>query len=332
MKTILEDEEKSRLLKEMFSACDIGTNEFEAKRFRVTHHQYRDKIDELERAHFIERSNNIYKLNLIALAELEESIPACKLILDACEVIFQDLKQEYFQEPEQTIQLINIAYKYGINPELISISTPYLLQANIFSSYNLGEEMGACVTTREEILDYDNFRECIERLQGYSLQAVERFSSLHAVPQSSYSVPKFDLGLTDIQPLLHSEILKHAYSHYRNGHLREAVLNSIMAISDMIREKTKLEEDGDRLIGKAFSSEKPYLKINDLSNESERNDQAGFIQMLKGAYQGVRNPKAHSLNHDLNELKAAQYLVFASLLARRIEESEVVRTYQKDAA
>lgn len=248
MQTILEDEEKSRLLKEMFSTCDIGTNEFEAKRFRATHHQCRDKIDELERAHFIERSNNIYKLNLIALAELEESIPACKLILDACEVIFQDLKQEYFQEPEQTIQLINIAHKYGINPELISISTPYLLQASIFGSYNLGEGMGACVTTREEILDYNNFRECIERLQGYSLQAVERFSSLHAVPQATYSAPKFGLGLTDIQPLLHSEILKHAYPHYRNGHLREAVLNSIMAISDMIREKTKLEEDGDRLI------------------------------------------------------------------------------------
>ena len=35
---------------------------------------------------------------------------------------------------------------------------------------------------------------------------------------------------------------------------------------------------------------------------------------------GVRNVKAHSLNHDLNEQKAAQYMVMLSLLARRVVE------------
>ena len=32
--------------------------------------------------------------------------------------------------------------------------------------------------------------------------------------------------------------------------------------------------------------------------------------------------KAHSLNHDLNEQKAAQYLITLNLLARRAEESK----------
>ena len=58
-------------------------------------------------------------------------------------------------------------------------------------------------------------------------------------------------------------------------------------------------------------------------DESGQNDQKGFMQIYKGAYQGIRNPKAHSLTHDLTEVKAAQYLVFASLLARRIEEAGV---------
>ena len=47
----------------------------------------------------------------------------------------------------------------------------------------------------------------------------------------------------------------------------------------------------------------------------------GFMQIFKGAYQGIRNPKAHSMTHDLTAMKAAQYLVFASLLARRIDEA-----------
>lgn len=46
------------------------------------------------------------------------------------------------------------------------------------------------------------------------------------------------------------------------------------------------------------------------------------MQILVGAYLGIRNPKAHSLNHDLDPEKAAQYLIFSSLLARRIYEAK----------
>jgi hypothetical protein len=64
------------------------------------------------------------------------------------------------------------------------------------------------------------------------------------------------------------------------------------------------------------------LIVSDLSTESGRSDQKGFIQILQGAYLSVRNPKAHSLKTDLNTESAAQYLVFASLLARRIDRSK----------
>lgn len=325
MKTLLKEKETIDLLKQMFLACEVGTNEFEYKRFRATHYKQREQINYLEKAHFIEHSGNIYRLNLIALAELEKGIPACKNILDVCEVIFQDLKQEYLQEPEQTIFPLNIAYKYNIPPEYIHRSTPYLLQANIFASHYVDENMGVCVVTREEILDYDNFRQCIEKKQKYSLQSLERFNEFHCSQDNNYFEATFDYDSADLRPLLHPEIIKYAYPHYENGHLRESVLNSVMALLEMIREKTELDEDGDSLIGKAFSHSKPYLKIGDLNTESGKNEQAGFMQMLKGANQGIRNIKAHSLKHDLNKLSAAQYLVFASLMARRIEEATVIK-------
>jgi len=50
------------------------------------------------------------------------------------------------------------------------------------------------------------------------------------------------------------------------------------------------------------------------------------MNILSGAFQGVRNTKAHSLEHDLDQAKAAQYLVFASLLARRVSEAKKVDT------
>lgn len=67
------------------------------------------------------------------------------------------------------------------------------------------------------------------------------------------------------------------------------------------------------------------LILSEIDSESGQNDQKGFMQIFKRAYQGILNPKAHSLTHDLTPIKAAQYLVFASLLARRVEEAKIVQ-------
>ena len=138
-----------------------------------------------------------------------------------------------------------------------------------------------------------------------------------------YTMPIAETPSGDLvfESLLHPIIKNSSYRQYQNGHLRSAVLDSIVAVFDYIREKTGLTEDGDKLIGQAFALNDPFIVLNELSSESGQNDQKGFMQIFKGAYQGIRNPKAHSLDHDLTEQKAAQYLVFASLLARRIEEA-----------
>lgn len=156
--------------------------------------------------------------------------------------------------------------------------------------------------------DYDDI---IQR----DLPAVEAQAEKHAREGEPAEV---QVGFED---LLHPVVFEHAYQQYRNGHLRDAVLNAIVAVFDLIRERTGLKIDGQGLVSEAFSLEKPQLIFSELATESGRNDQKGFLQILSGAYIGIRNPKAHSLHHDLDEKKAAQYLVFASLLARRISEA-----------
>lgn len=127
--------------------------------------------------------------------------------------------------------------------------------------------------------------------------------------------------LIGFEDLLHPIIIASSLSQYKDGHIREAVLNSITAIFDLIRSKTGIKEDGSKLVIQALSLDNPYLILSELESESGKNDQKGFIQIIQGAYQGIRNPKAHSLNHDLDQIKAAQYLVFASLLVRRVDEA-----------
>jgi uncharacterized protein (TIGR02391 family) len=129
-----------------------------------------------------------------------------------------------------------------------------------------------------------------------------------------------DLG---IEHLLDPIIIANAYPQFQNGHLRDAVLNSIIAIFDLIKSKTGLHEDGFNLAAKAFSLHAPKLILSEVETESGENDQKGFMLLVQGAAVGIRNPKAHSLAHDLTPEKTAQYLVFASLLARRINESKI---------
>lgn len=126
-----------------------------------------------------------------------------------------------------------------------------------------------------------------------------------------------------IEDILHPLILRHAYSQFLNGHLRGAVLDAFIAVFDLIRERSGLALDGAELVGKAFSLTGPRLILSELDTESGKNDQKGFIQIFQGAYLGIRNPKAHSLRTDLTTESAAQYLVFASLLARRIEAAKL---------
>jgi uncharacterized protein (TIGR02391 family) len=206
----------------------------------------------------------------------------------------------------------------------INIALSYMIEAPIFGAWtgNFYEFEDANITPSERILRYQNFREILEEMQSWrSTRSSEVIAPKAWVDQPRENIEAFRV-------LLHPVITEHALRQYDDGHLRDAVLNSIIAVFDLIRSKTGLKEDGDKLIGKAFSLDDPYLILSDIETESGQNDQKGFMQILKGSFQGIRNPKAHSLAHDLTRVKAAQYLVFASLLARRIAEAKVIKTEQ----
>lgn len=100
--------------------------------------------------------------------------------------------------------------------------------------------------------------------------------------------------------LLHPLIFESSYEQFRSGRYRDAVLNSIVAIFDLIRKRSGVDKDGAQLVGDVFSLDNPKLVFSEIDTESGKNDQKGFIQILQGAYLGVRNPKAHSLASDLN--------------------------------
>jgi len=150
------------------------------------------------------------------------------------------------------------------------------------------------------------------------IPSIEKQAEQYAVTTSR------DPAALSFESLLHPAVTKVASKLYAAGDFRNAVLDSIIAVFDLIRKRTGLDLDGEELINETFSLGRARLILTDLDTENGKNDQKGFIQIFKGVYQGIRNTKAHTLDHNLDATAAAQYLILASALARRVSEAKHV--------
>lgn len=69
-----------------------------------------------------------------------------------------------------------------------------------------------------------------------------------------------------------------------------------------------------------FSPKNPVLKFNQLADESDINEQKGFMMMFSGAVAGLRNPRAHKIIKDDPE-QALEFIAFVSLLAKLLDRA-----------
>jgi uncharacterized protein (TIGR02391 family) len=122
---------------------------------------------------------------------------------------------------------------------------------------------------------------------------------------------------------IHPSITRVAKARYDAGHFAdcvEAALKEInTTVKDHVRRRTGEELDGAPLMLRAFSPNNPLVVLDDLSTESGRNTQQGYMQIYAGAMIGIRNPKAHA-NVVIDDARARHFLYLVSLLAYRFDE------------
>ncbi|MBA4383893.1 MAG: TIGR02391 family protein [Anaerolinea sp.] len=117
--------------------------------------------------------------------------------------------------------------------------------------------------------------------------------------------------------LIHPRILKVSKSRFISKHYSDSVeaafkeINSIIKI--IVRDEIGEELDGAALMNKAFSLSQPIIKLGDVSTETGKNLQQGYLQIFAGSMTGIRNPKAHG-NENITNNIAMQQLSLASLL------------------
>lgn len=131
-------------------------------------------------------------------------------------------------------------------------------------------------------------------------------------------------GNTDGLPIhsslshLHPIIQQSAGALYNDGHYRQAILDSYIALVDAVKIKSgKHDLDGTSLMQTVFSMKNPVLKVS-----SNPDEQLGFMWLFSGAVMGIRNPKAHSLIEQNDPQRALEWLSFASVLLRVLDDSK----------
>lgn len=117
---------------------------------------------------------------------------------------------------------------------------------------------------------------------------------------------------------LHPEIARAASGLYHDGHYANAIEDAVKALNALVRLRSRIELDGVALMQTAFSPKNPVLRFNDMIDQSDRDEQQGFMMMFAGAVAGLRNPRAHKLIKDDPE-RALEFIAFVSLLAKLLD-------------
>jgi uncharacterized protein (TIGR02391 family) len=107
---------------------------------------------------------------------------------------------------------------------------------------------------------------------------------------------------------------------YEVANYTGAIIAAMQLLSDVIRNKSGLDADGQTLIGQAFEGANPVIKLNALRTESEKDEQKGLAFLLRGLYTGIRNPRSHELKED-SATTAYVLIKFIDWLLRAIDKS-----------
>lgn len=112
------------------------------------------------------------------------------------------------------------------------------------------------------------------------------------------------------------EVLKRAHFH--------ACLEATKSIFDRLRTMTGVSGDGATLVDAALSLGKsgtPALAINSLQTQTQRDEQTGFANLVKGLGGLYRNPTAHDprLSRSISDDELLDVLTMVSMVHRRLD-------------
>jgi uncharacterized protein (TIGR02391 family) len=120
---------------------------------------------------------------------------------------------------------------------------------------------------------------------------------------------------------VHPDVLRFCRAELVADNYFHAVLEATKSVAVKLRAKSGLTEDGAKLVDAALCGSAPRVAINDLITDSQRSEQSGFANLVKGTFGMFRNPTAHEARvlWAMSKEDAEDLLSLASLIHRRLD-------------
>jgi uncharacterized protein (TIGR02391 family) len=153
-----------------------------------------------------------------------------------------------------------------------------------------------------------------------TLISVERAQTLSEAQRRASDLRE-DLELRSVHP----DVLKFCREELLAENYFHAILEATKSVADKLRSKTGLTDDGATLVDRSLAGDIPLLAINSLSSESERSEQRGFSNLVKGLFGMFRNPTAHApkIRWAMNKEDAEEVFTLLSLVHKRIDSAHM---------
>lgn len=121
----------------------------------------------------------------------------------------------------------------------------------------------------------------------------------------------------DVLEFCRAELLADNYFH--------AVQEAVKSVANKMRLRTGLTDDGAVLVDRTIGGDPPLLAINSRSTVSERSEQSGFANLVRGTFGMFRNPTAHEarIHWAMSKDDAEDLLTIVSLIHRRLDKAHM---------
>ena len=121
---------------------------------------------------------------------------------------------------------------------------------------------------------------------------------------------------------IHSEVSKYCINDYLRQDYFDTVFEATKGLAERVREISGLKSDGSELFQTAFATKDPYIILNKLITDSEKNEYNGLKELLMALVHLVRNPMAHTpkINWKQNENEALDILTIISFAHKYLDK------------
>ena len=176
---------------------------------------------------------------------------------------------------------------------------------------------------------YEPMRANLNQALAFAGLVVNEAGKIEAVEQAT-TLPEAQRRARELRTDLetrgvHPDVLRFCRAELLTNDYFHAVQEAVKSVADKMRARTGLTDDGGTLVDRVLCGEPPMLAINPRGTASERSEQSGFANLVKGIFGMFRNPTAHEarIHWPMDKMDAEDLLTLVSLVHRRLDASHM---------